>query len=411
MKKTFDYKADISVFLLLAIVLLLAGGILFTVNVLRSDPIEEALAGDDVINILFVLEHKEKPLGSYVIMFSPINNRAAAISIPGDTGRILKTVDRVDRLDSVYLPHNITAFETEVKELLGIPIAYSVVFETEKLGRIIDVIGGVSIFIPNAITIYGDEIILFPSGNTRLDGDKGIQYIVFELPEEGENTADLRRERFFLGLLKSLGENSLLFKDPSIARYFYPLLKTRMNRLTQRRLFQALSALDIDRINIQAVAGNYRTLSPEPGEVSGRRLLMPYYDGTVIRDVARQAQLSLLQKTQGTLMERVFTVEILNGTTRTGLATRTAELIRNFNYDVKYIDNADRNDYEETEIIDRTGLDNVVNSFAGIIRCTNIRYESRIPDDGGMGIQNTEYRADFTLIVGKDFNGRVVTGN
>ena len=403
MRKTFDYKADISIFLLLAIVLLLAGGILFTVNVLQSDPIEEALTGEDVINILFILEHKEKPLGSYVVMFSPQNNRAAAISIPGDTGQILKTVDKVGRLDSVYNPGNSAAFETEVTELLGLSITYSVIFETEKLAKIIDIIGGVDIFIPNAFSIYGDEIILFPSGNTKLDGDKGIQYIAFELAEEDDNAADLRRERFFLGLMKDLGEQNNLLKNSAVARYFYPLLKTKMNRHTQRRLFQSLSGLDIDRINIQAVAGNYR-------EVSGERLLMPYYDGTVIRDVVRQAQRSLEQKTQGTL-ERVYTVEILNGTTTTGMASRTAELIQNFNYDVKRVDNADRNDYEQTEIIDRTGLENVVNSFAGVIRCKNIRYESRLLDENDPGIQNSEYQTDFTLIIGRDFNGRIVTGN
>ena len=404
MRKSFDYKADLSIFLLLAIVLLLAGGILFTLNTIRSDPIDEALKGEEVINILFVLEHEQKPLGSYVIMYSPMNNRAAAISIPGDTGKILRTEDKMDRLDSMYRSHKIDAFAAEINELLGLSISYSVVFEMERLAKIIDVIGGVDIFIPNAIEIYGEEIVLFPSGNITLDGDKGIQYIVFELLEEERNNASLRRERFFLALLRSLGDKNTLFNDNTVARYFYPLLKTKMNRFTQRRLFQALSSLDIERINMQAVAGNYR-------EMSGHRLLLPYYNGTVIRDVVRQAQRSLAQRTQGTLIERIFTVEILNGTTTTGLAGRTAELIRGFNYEVISTDNADRNDYVKTEIIDRTGLENVVNSFAAVIRCDNIHFESRIPDEAEPQIQNPEYRADFTLILGRDFNGRVVVGN
>jgi len=405
MKKAASYKTDISVFLLLAIVLLVGGGILFTLNVLRSDPIEEALSGEGVFNILFVLEGGDAPLGSYVMMYSPMNNRAAAISIPGDTGKILKSVDRVDRLDSVYRSGNINAYKAEVEDLLGLSIAYSVVFETEKLAKTIDAIEGVEIFIPQTIEIYEPELILFPSGTTKLDGDKGTQYLLFELPDEDRSNATLRRERFFLGLLKSLGENRSRLKNSAIARYFYPLLKTGMNQVARRRFFESLFSLDIDRISIQSVAGNYR-------EVSGKRLLMPYYDGTVIKDVVRQAQRSLAQRTQGTLMERVFTVEILNGTGITGLASRTADLIRGFNYDVISIDNADRTDYEATEIIDRTGLENVANSFAAVIRCENIRFESRLPDDdSGVIVRSPEYRADFTLIIGRDFNGRVVTGN
>ena len=351
-----------------------------------------------------MLEHEQKPLGAYVLMYSPMNNRAAAISIPGDTGRILRTINRVDRLDSVYLSHSTEAFETEIQYLLELTIDYCIVIETENLSRIIDLIGGVTIFIPNAINFEDEVTIHFPSGNTRLDGDKGIQYIIFEFPEEEQNAASLRRERFFLGFLKSLGENYFLLQDTSISRNFFPLIKTRMNRLAQRRLFESLSALDIDRILFQSIAGTYQ-------EVSGERLLMPHYDGMVIRDVVRQAQRSLAQRTQGTLMERIFTVEILNGTTTTGMAGRTADLIRGFNYDVVSIGNADRNDYENTEVIDRTGYEQVANSFAAVIQCRNIRYESRIPDEADLIMQDRELLADFTLVIGRDFNGRIVVGN
>jgi hypothetical protein len=175
-----------------------------------------------------------------------------------------------------------------------------------------------------------------------------------------------------------------------------------MNRLTQKKLLESLAGLDIDRLNMQAVSGNYR-------EVSGQRLLMPYYDGTVIRDVVRQAQRSLEQKTQGTIVERIFTVEILNGTTTTGLANRTKTLIHGFNYDAIATGNADRDDYDNTEIIDRTGLENVANSFAEVIRCKNIRFEPKLPD--GSDPESAEYRADFTLIIGKDFDGRIVTNS
>ncbi|MDR2551742.1 MAG: LCP family protein [Treponema sp.] len=406
MKKGFDFKADPSILLLLVILLLLGGGIVFSLNVLHSDPVEEAMAGEEAISLLFILEGDEKPLGSYVLMYSPRNNRAAAISVPGDVGLILKTADRVDRIDSVYDRKNIGAYRTEIEGLLDLTINYTVVFEKERLARIVDVIEGVEIFIPSAVEIYGEENILFPYGNTRLDGDKAVQYIKYEIPEEDPGEAVIRRQRFFQGFLKALGEKNHLFKDPSVVRYFYPLLKSDMNRPARRRIFEALAALDVDRLGIQGVAGNYR-------ESSGQRLLFPYYDGTVIKDVVRQAQRSLVQKTQGTLVERVFTVEILNGTTTTGLASRTAELIRGFRYEVIAADNAGRNDHEKTEIIDRTGLEDAANVFAEIIRCKNIRFESRIPgeDSAGLDIQNVKYRADFTLIIGKDFNGRVVAGN
>jgi calcineurin-like phosphoesterase len=143
-------------------------------------------------------------------------------------------------------------------------------------------------------------------------------------------------------------------------------------------------------------------------------LLIPYWDGNLVKEIVRQTLGSLTRQSEGNLSDRVLTVEVLNGTAIAGLAGRTAELLRSFGYDVISIGNADRNTYETTEIIDRTGSESMAKTFAGIIRCENIRQEdlaAEISEEELMNIQNFEYRADFTLIIGRDFNGRYVTGN
>jgi len=148
--------------------------------------------------------------------------------------------------------------------------------------------------------------------------------------------------------------------------------------------------------------------------VSGEMLLIPHWDGSLVKEIVRQTLGSLTRQSEGYLSDRVLTVEVLNGTAITGLAGRTAELIRSFGYDVISIGNAARNTYETTEIIDRSGSESMAKTFAEIIRCENIRQEdlaAEISEEELMGIQNFEYRADFTLIIGRDFNGRYVTGN
>jgi hypothetical protein len=111
------------------------------------------------------------------------------------------------------------------------------------------------------------------------------------------------------------------------------------------------------------------------------------------------------------MSDRIFTVEILNGTTVTGLAGRTAELFGSFGYDVISIGNADRNDYENTVIINRTGLQDMVLAFGDVIRCSNVRTDFPVSDEEevDLNVQNLNYQADLTLIIGKDFNGRYVT--
>jgi anionic cell wall polymer biosynthesis LytR-Cps2A-Psr (LCP) family protein len=399
---------DASFILLVLIVIFLVGGIVFALAYLRQDPVEEILSGDRVINTLFVIEDRGEPLASYVLMYYSDTGKAAIFDIPGSIGLILKGIDRVDRIAAVYDPGKISPFEAEIEGLLGVEISFSVIINTEQLGRMVDLIGGVEIFIPAPVAVYDTgNMVFFPSGLTRLDGDKARSFISYQLPDEESEQLNFRRQRFFLGLIKSLGEQNAVLKNSAAAAQFQTMLKTAMSARVQTRFFDKLAALDIDRMNIQTVGGNVR-------EVSGQSLLFPYYDGSLIKEIVRQSLGALTRRLEGDLTERVFTVEVLNGTSTIGLAGRTAELLRSFGYDVISIGNADRSDYWTTQIIDRSGFQDVAETFAGIIRCENIRFESQIPDepvpDMGIGMQNLDYKADFTLIIGRDFNGRYVTG-
>jgi anionic cell wall polymer biosynthesis LytR-Cps2A-Psr (LCP) family protein len=399
---------DASFILLALIVIFLVGGIVFVLAYLRQDPVEEILSGDRVINTLFVIEDRGEPLASYVLMYYSDTGKAAIFDIPGSIGLILKGIDRVDRIAAVYDPSKISPFEAEIEGLLGVEISFSVIINTEQLGRMVDLVGGVEIFIPAPVAVYDTgNMVFFPSGLIRLDGDKARSFISYQLPDEESEQLNFRRQRFFLGLIKRLGEQNAVLKNSAAAAQFQTMLKTAMSTRVQTRFFDKLAALDIDRMNIQTVGGNVR-------EVSGQSLLFPYYDGSLIKEIVRQSLGALTRRLEGDLTERVFTVEVLNGTSTIGLAGRTAELLRSFGYDVISIGNADRSDYWTTQIIDRSGFQEVAETFAGIIRCENIRFESQIPDepvpDMGIGMQNLDYKADFTLIIGRDFNGRYVTG-
>jgi anionic cell wall polymer biosynthesis LytR-Cps2A-Psr (LCP) family protein len=400
-------KADPSALLLVFIALLLAAGAGTAVYTLRSDPVEEALSGDRVINVLFVLEKDQKPLSTYVLMYYPATRRAAIFDIPGDVGLLIKRINRVDRIDTVYQSGRVSGFETEIEGLLGIDLGFSIVISLENLGKMVDLIEGVELFIPSAVDVRSEEgLIRFPSGVTRLDGDKAVTYASFTAGDEDREMTVFRRQRFFLGFLKRQAAMNDQLKNAAVAKLYQSFFETNMSRRTRMRLFDEFAYIDTDRTGVQTVGGNLR-------EVSGQTLLIPFYDGSLVKEVVRQTLGGLTRQSEGSLADRVFTVEVLNGTAISGLAGRTAELLRGFGYDVISIGNADHNNYEKTEIIDRSGHAEVAKIFAGIIRCGNMRDETPFQDnpEAEFGIQSYEYRSDFTLIIGRDFNGRYVTGN
>jgi len=393
-------------FLLILIVIILAVGITFAVLFFRSNPVEDALNANRVINVLFIIEDEKEPLSTYVLMYYPATRRAAVFDIPGELGLLLTRINRVDRIDRVYDPSRINSYENEIEKLLGVEINFTVVITKENLVSIVDLLEGVQIFIPSAVSYRDDDkVILFPSGMTVLDGDKAGVYATYSLEDEEREMEVFRRQRFFIGYLNRQIQMNERLKNPDAAKLYYSLFKTNMNQRTLMLLFDEFVFIDTDRTNIRSVEGTLR-------EVSGQTLIIPLWDGNLVKEVVRQTLGTLTREVEDYFNERSLTIEVLNGTAINGLAGRTAEMLRSFGYDVISIGNADNNDYERTEIVHRSADEMMVKDFADLIRCDNIRFELIAPEEFEAGdIQDFEYKADITLIIGRNFDGRYVTGN
>lgn len=136
--------------------------------------------------------------------------------------------------------------------------------------------------------------------------------------------------------------------------------------------------------------------------VDGKVLLFPSRDGQQIKEIVRQT-LAVLASENGTAFERVYALEILNGTESHGLARTTANIYQGFGYDVVRVDNALEQSVQKTVLVDRIGNPAVAKVVAQVIRCQNIETTSASLDEYGV-----ETGIDFTLILGKDFNGYLV---
>ncbi|MDR0784803.1 MAG: LCP family protein [Treponema sp.] len=394
-------KKDASFVFLILIVLLAGGAGVAVVLRVNYDSINDAISSDKVINTLFVIEgQRGKPLCSFVLMYYPTTKRAAIFDIPGETGLILKDVNRVGRIDMVYHPQKITAYQNEVASFLGIEIKFSVVFDLNRLAKTIDLLEGVELFIPTSVEIFDSyPPALFSSGVSIMDGDKAVSYITYEVEDEDAYSAKLRRQRFFYAFIKRLEEQNEMLKQKAVAKLYQSFLKVSMKEKERTRLFDEYAKINMDRVNIQTVTGVTR-------EVSGQTLLLPAYNGSLIKDIVRQTLGTLIQQTENS-NRRVWTAEVLNGTSTTGLAGRIAELFKNFGYDVISVGNA-AHEYEKTVIINRTGSEETARNFGEVIRCGN--FQEELHETSEEDEQNLNYRADFILIIGRDFNGRYVTG-
>ena len=389
-------KSMIFLFLVFFIIIVTS---LIVVSALQVDPVEEMIKNEEPIKILFVLEDDEKVLFSDVFIYYPVSGRGALFNIPGNTGAIYSSLGRVDRIDMVYREKGIDAYRQEIEKLSGQSIPFSMVCSVDNFKVLTDLLGGLKIFVPYPVDIQADNGSrwLLPSGVNSLDGDKILTYLYYNSPEETDGEVQDRYQNVIIAFLAAINKNiNTMFLEKNFKEY-EDLFETNLEEKDLRIVLETVAHVDSERLAPRSITGSVR-------EVDGKSLLFPHYDGELVKDLFKQTVSSLVSVVE-TIYDRIYVLEVQNGTSVQGLARNTSILLQGFGFDVLSSVNADRNDYEETIIINHIGNDEIAKNLGDIISCSNIITEDVLPESAGM---EAETRVDFTIILGKDFDGRYV---
>ena len=423
-----DRKNAIFLLVILAIIAVVIVAVSIS---LKVDPIAEISENETVVTTLWILKDEDgSALSTYVLIFYPRTNAAAAFDIPGNVGAIYSSIGRVDRIDAIYGELGLSSYKAEIEKLIGRQIPFTIELELSDLEFLADYLGGLNVFVAFPIdetveyqetvevevpavtddqeltsegelvtqtqtvfeTVTRKKHYLLPSGAVALDGDKIRDFATYDRDDEGE-THD-RRQAIFTALLYALRENrTSLFRGNNFAPY-EKHITSNLEGKDLSGLMEMISAVDVERLSLQTVTGSLRV-------VEDKTLLFPYYDGQLIKDVVNQAVSSLLSGS-GDNQSRVYVLSILNGSGEQGLARNTAFLLQSAGYEVLETANADRSDYEKTVIIDHIANETAAQSLGDFIHCDNI-----VSDDEERNLADAA-QVDFTLILGRDFNGRYV---
>lgn len=396
LRKTTGHKGA---FFLLLILLILAGVMVFLALSLRTNAIDENLKSDRVIKTLFVMEDRNQVLFTDVLIYYPVSKRGALIDILGNTGAIFQSIGRVDRIDAIYTEKGIGTYKAEIEKLIDMPIPFYVVLHLDNFGELTDMLGGMKVFVPSPVDVKTDsgERMLLPSGAVTLDGDKINTYLTYRKPEETDADVEDRRQNVMIALLSAFGRNASVMLDKANFPYYDQRMDSNIEGNNLRRLMSEISQVDADRLVPQTITGSNRV-------VDGKTLLFPFYDGQLIKDVVRQTTNALISL-EDNGVNRIYVLEIQNGTSVQGLARNTSALLQSAGYDVLSTLNADKNDYEKTVIINHIGNAEVAKNLGDFIHCENILEESVQSEAAGL---EANANVDFTIILGKDFDGRYV---
>ena len=375
------------------IFILIAGFAIWIALSLRMNVFTESLKRDDAVSVLLVLDDGSRPALTQLLVFHPRTMNGALIAIPRETGGLLSSVDRVDRLETLYTPGDTRPYAEAVGELLGRPVDFTVHLSLDEFERLIDLIGGINLFIPNAVD---DQVegrrFLFPPGGVSLDGAKARSYVEYDPPGEHADERTEREHRIIQSLLGRLGTTSDSLLSETVFPYVFNTFGDYFDELGLESFLTTITAIDTDRLVLQGVLGNRRLLDDKV-------ILFPYYDGKLIKETVGRIVDTIAREDDFDEAPFITRVEILNGTNVNGLASRTGALFRSYGFRVAAVRNADRSDYERTVVLDRRGDLEAASRAAELIRCGRIH--SALEED-------RDETVDVTIILGKDFDGRYV---
>ena len=392
-----EQKGFIFIGLILVVVIVLSVIFKFA---LKTNIVKDNMEENAIVKTLFVVEDTDNSILYSSVLFNHSSSyKSAILNIPGYTGSIYKTIGRVDRIDKVYEEAGIAGFKNEVEKMLGIDIPFYTIIKLEDFTKFCDYLGGLRVFIAEPVdcTTVGGQRWLLPSGAVTLDGDKIATYLNYRTEDETEFDVQERYQSCMAAFIAGIHEKKFQIFDKNNFDVYANSIISNISDEEEKTLFQLIAEADAESIIKQTITGSVRN-------VDDQQLLFPDNNGEFIKEAVGQT-INMLTSADGNLSSRVYVLEIQNGTTIQGLARNTAVLFQKASYDVLSPVNASRNDYEETIIIDHIGNPEIAKLVGEFIHCDNIR---EITDEEEVEGFYSEANVDFTIILGKDFNGRYV---
>ncbi len=272
---------------------------------------------------------------------------------------------------------------------LGVRVHYYVMIDFDGFRKLIDSVGGLDIDVPTALDDweyptddYKTMRVHIPVGLQHLDGERTLQYA--RSRHIDSDFGRMKRQQLVLMALRNrMLQLDMVTKIGAVWNDFNSAVQTD------------LSLSDI--LNLGAAAREIST-----ADIQGHELDLNYVTAMTTED---GASILLPRRSQiGELVAQVFFdprkeqeaahIEVLNSTTTTGLATRTAQQLQKAGFLNVTIGDAAANSSKKTEILNLTGKSYTTNLLASYLKLPKDRVQQGSKPDGDV--------TDIRIILGDD---------
>jgi LCP family protein required for cell wall assembly len=332
------------------------------------------IARSDVM-ILVSLDLKSKDVG--------------VLSIPRDTRAYISSRGTHEKIAHAHAYGGPELAKKTVENLLDVPVHHWVRVDFEAFKKAVDALGGVYIDVPRDMDYkdpYQDLYIHIKKGPQTLYGDEALKFVRYREYVDGDIGRIGAQELFLKALIEKAASLSTVLKIPELVSELAPYFKTDL--ATQDLLYLATQCVKLkpEDIKMDMIPGVPQDLVENGYKVS-------YWMPDMVKAKAMIDELILgLNPTR--LGDICLSVQ--NGMGLQGAADALSSILRSIGFSVVSVGNADRMDYETTQVLaGPENRDAQLETVKAIkTYCPNVQaYESHDMPEG----------VDVLIIMGKDY--------
>lgn len=360
-------------------------------------------------------------------IFDADNSAVRIASIPRDS-RVYIPGRGWDKINHAYVFGGINLLRETVVNLTGVPVDYFVKVSYKSFPKIIDLLGGIDIYVDKRMhyTDYSGKLFInIPKGQQHMNGKTALGYVRFRHDPLGDIGRVQRQQKFMNIVMNKLKSPSIIMKIPSLIQEAINAVDTDLSPLDALRLLQFANALPKDRITMFMAPGrsgyskniSYWILDnvafsmqlaaklPPPEApvalVPASAMAVTHEennasaDNSVLKNNNNNNSPAIDSDTLAELCTKVGQIRILNGDGEKGISKRAAQIFQRIGIEVPYTGNARHFDYHATNIIYPPNSDETVREGAmALAEICGITNRSLIKED--------RRAVSITLILGHD---------
>jgi LCP family protein required for cell wall assembly len=368
-----------------------------------GDPMPERLDIAGRINVLVLGEDNvEGSRRSDTILLATLDvdkENIRVLSVPRDTRMLVPRYGN-QKINHAYAYGGSELVRETLQRFLGIPVSYYVKIDYDNFPKLVDLVGGVDIFVGKEMHYVdkrGKLEINIPKGKQRMNGETALKYVRFRHDALGDIGRVQRQQQFMKAMIQRMYEPENLLRFPAIMTEVSKTVTTDISPSMIFQLGNFARRLDkqTDKIFFMMLPGTASIIDKLSYWVSDRRDVEPFLTADVdqLKEMTAKAREQLARnrnqlnaitvaddysadspdgmkreepKQQGgspavaderpkDISEIIASipepVAVLNGTGKNGLGNVVAAHLQKMGVDVKHVSNAKHFDYRTSNVI------------------------------------------------------------